>query len=100
MQVSIHEAKTQLSRLIAAVERGEEVVIARRDKPVARLVPIATERPKRKLGFLAHIPVQLDGFFDRGFEAEIAADFEGTGRSEPARPRTALVREEKTSDEA
>jgi prevent-host-death family protein len=53
MQVSIHEAKTQLSRLIAAVERGEEVVIARRDKPVARLVPVPTGRPTRKLGFLA-----------------------------------------------
>lgn len=38
MQVTIHEAKTHLSRLIAAVERGEEVIIARRDKPVVRLV--------------------------------------------------------------
>ncbi|QTN33659.1 type II toxin-antitoxin system prevent-host-death family antitoxin [Akkermansiaceae bacterium] len=37
MQVTIHEAKTHLSRLIAAVERGEEVVIARRDKPVVEL---------------------------------------------------------------
>jgi hypothetical protein len=37
MQVSIHEAKTQLSKLIAAAERGEEVIIARRDKPVVRL---------------------------------------------------------------
>ncbi len=36
MQVTIQEAKTHLSRLIAAVERGEEVVIARRDKPVVR----------------------------------------------------------------
>ena len=37
MQVTIHEAKTHLSRLIAAVKRGEEVVIARRDKPVVEL---------------------------------------------------------------
>lgn len=35
--MTIHEAKTHLSRLIAAVERGEEVVIARRDKPVVEL---------------------------------------------------------------
>ena len=36
--VNVHEAKTQLSRLLAQVEAGEEVVIARRGKPVARLV--------------------------------------------------------------
>lgn len=53
MQVTIHEAKTHLSRLIAAVERGEEVVIARRDKPVVRLVIERPEKPKRRLGFLA-----------------------------------------------
>jgi prevent-host-death family protein len=53
MQVTIHEAKTHLSRLIAAVERGEEVIIARRDKPVVRLVIEKPEKPKRKLGALA-----------------------------------------------
>ena len=53
MQVTIHEATTHLSRLIAAVERGEEVVIARRDKPVVRLVIERPEKPKRRLGFLA-----------------------------------------------
>ena len=36
-QVNIHEAKTHFSELIAAVERGEEIVIARRGKPVARV---------------------------------------------------------------
>ena len=36
--VNVHEAKTQLSRLLAQVEVGEEVVIARRGQPVARLV--------------------------------------------------------------
>ena len=44
--VNIHEAKTNLSSLIAEVEAGEEVVIARAGKPVAKLVPIA-RRPKR-----------------------------------------------------
>lgn len=53
MQVTIHEAKTHLSRLIAAVERGEEVVIARRDKPVVRLIAEMPQKPKRKLGALA-----------------------------------------------
>ena len=52
MQVTIHEAKTHLSRLIAAVERGEEVIIARRDKPVARLTATRGSTTERKLGFL------------------------------------------------
>ncbi len=46
-KVNIHEAKTHLSRLIAA---GEEVVIARYGEPVARLVPIRTPTPRRESG--------------------------------------------------
>lgn len=79
MQVTIHDAESQLARLIDAAERGEEVVILRRDKPVARIV--AEQRPaasKRTLGFLAHVPVQLEGFFDRELEDAIARDFEET----------------------
>ena len=41
-QVGMHEAKTNLSRLVARAEAGEEVVIARRGKPVARIVPVTT----------------------------------------------------------
>ena len=46
-QYNIHEAKTNLSKLLEAVERGEEVVIARAGKPVARLVQpdAAGQRP-------------------------------------------------------
>lgn len=40
MQVNIHEAKTQLSRLLELVEQGETVIIARHGKPVARLVMV------------------------------------------------------------
>ncbi len=78
MQVTIHEAKTHLSRLIAAVERGEEVVIARRDKPVVRLVIENGTKPKRRLGFLlkpGQIPPNFDGFFDKKLEEEIEKDF-------------------------
>jgi prevent-host-death family protein len=42
--VGIHEAKTQLSKLLKRVEDGEEVVIERRGVPVARLVAISAER--------------------------------------------------------
>ena len=38
-QVNVHEAKTQLSKLLAEVERGGEVVVARNGRPVARLIP-------------------------------------------------------------
>ncbi len=48
--VTIHTAKTQLSRLVKQVERGEEVVIARGKTPVARLVPFVREQPKRGFG--------------------------------------------------
>ena len=47
--VNVHEAKTQLSRLLAHVEAGEEVVIARRGRPVARLVR-CQPRGKRQFG--------------------------------------------------
>ena len=43
-QVNIHEAKTRLSQLLADVEAGEEIVIARAGKPIARLVAEAPER--------------------------------------------------------
>ena len=48
-EVSVHEAKTHLSRLLRRVAAGEEVVIARSGKPVARLVPIR-RRKRRQLG--------------------------------------------------
>ena len=47
--ISIHAAKTHLSRLIARAEAGEEIIITRRRKPVAKLVPIAP-KPKRVFG--------------------------------------------------
>lgn len=46
-QVNVHQAKTHLSRLLQRVEAGEEVVIARAGKPVARLVPLEAPTPVR-----------------------------------------------------
>ena len=48
--VTVHRAKTQLSRLIAAAERGEEIVIARGRTPVARLIRVDAKPPRRKFG--------------------------------------------------
>jgi len=51
--VTVHQAKMHLSRLLERVERGEEVVIARGRKPVARLVPVGRpERTGRRFGTL------------------------------------------------
>ena len=44
--VNIHQAKTQLSRLLKRVEAGEEVLLARAGKPVAKLVPISAHKPR------------------------------------------------------
>ena len=50
IQVNIHDAKTHLSKLLNKVKEGEEVVIAKRNKPIAKLVPIKSLKVKRKLG--------------------------------------------------
>lgn len=50
--VTIHQAKTNLSRLIKKASEGEEVIIARGSKPVARLVPVGEVKGKRQPGSL------------------------------------------------
>ena len=50
--VTIHQAKTNLSRLIEKASEGEEVIIARGSKPVARLVPVGETKGKRHPGSL------------------------------------------------
>lgn len=68
--VKIQQAKTHLSALIAAVEAGEEVVIARGDIPVARIVPFDTS-PERALGF---VPYDMPAtFFEPLPDDELAA---------------------------
>lgn len=48
--INIHQAKTNLSKLIAKTASGEEVIIARAGKPVAKLVPLKKKLQPRKLG--------------------------------------------------
>lgn len=74
MQVSVHEAKTHLSRLLRRVACGEEIVIARAGKPVARLVP-ERKYERRILGQdrgLFEVPED----FDAPLPDDILADFE------------------------
>ena len=75
MRVGIHEAKTNLSKLIPAVQTGEDVIITKAGKPVARLVPFIEEtgpRSKVKLhgDLLEPLPVEIVNDFwpERGGE--------------------------------
>lgn len=74
--VNIHEAKTHLSRLVDAVAAGEEIIIAKAGKPMARLVPIATPVRKKHLGLLkGKIKVPHD--FNAPLEEDTLSSFEG-----------------------
>lgn len=72
-QVNIHEAKTQLSRLLEEVEAGERIVIARAGEPVAVLAPYKTAIRRRRLGLFAGEATIHEDFDE--LPAEIAAAF-------------------------
>jgi antitoxin (DNA-binding transcriptional repressor) of toxin-antitoxin stability system len=71
--VSVHEAKTHLSRLIEKVLAGEEVVISRNNQPVVRLVREGPPKKKPLLGALKGQFTLDDSFFDPLPEEELAA---------------------------
>ncbi|NKB86618.1 MAG: type II toxin-antitoxin system prevent-host-death family antitoxin [Acidobacteria bacterium] len=71
--VKVHEAKTHLSRLLERVEAGEDIVIARHGKPVARLVPMSAS--DREPGRLAG-KIRVGKNFDEPLPEEILAAFE------------------------
>lgn len=73
--VNTHEAKTHLSRLLARVANGEEIIIAKSGKAIARLVPVKRDTQKRSAGtdqgkawisddFDAPLPEELQSFFE------------------------------------
>lgn len=82
--VNTHEAKTQLSRLLKRVAMGEEIVIAVRGKPVARLVPLKAEGAGRKFGTLKGL-IEMSDDFDKPLPDEILDAFEG--KPKPARKK-------------
>ena len=71
LKIKVHEAKTNLSRLLARVETGEEVVIFRGDNPVARLVPAGPVPKTRRAGRLKNQAKLDPSFFDPLPEAEL-----------------------------
>ena len=75
MQVNIHEAKTNLSRLLSQVENGEEIIIAKAGKPIAILTKFIAEEPKRILGRDAGLFEVLEDF-DQPLPEDILKSFE------------------------
>ena len=76
MQITnVHEAKTQLSRLLERVQQGEEIVIGKAGKPVARLVPYEQNTEPRQGGqWRGQVKIALD--FDE-LPPDLAAAFRG-----------------------
>lgn len=74
--VNTHEAKTQLSKLLAAVRAGDEIVICQAGKPVARLAPYSTPRRKPRLGTGKDKIILRPGWDSPETDAEIEATFD------------------------
>jgi len=71
----MHEAKSQLSRLVELAERGEEVVIQRSGRPVARLVAVEHRRPIAQAFGALNGEIELADDFDDELPAELAEHF-------------------------
>ena len=72
-QINIHQAKTQLSKLVEEAARGEEIIIAKAGKPIARLVPL--KKTERKLRIPGGMKGQIwiaDNFDEPMSEEELA----------------------------
>jgi prevent-host-death family protein len=85
-EVNIHEAKTQFSKLLRRVAAGEEISIANRGVPVARLVPATRRKEHRKLGVESgRLKIAED--FDASLPAEVLAGFLATEKKSKRKRR-------------
>ncbi len=75
LKVNIHEAKTHFSKLLARVNAGEEVIIAKAGKPVARLVPVVEEKSRRTPGS-AKGKIILSDDFNAPLPEKVMEEFE------------------------
>ena len=75
-QVNIHDAKTRFSRLVEDAAAGEETVIAKAGKPVAKLVPLEPKAVPRKKGLLKG-KIKIKQAFYEALPEEVSATFEG-----------------------
>lgn len=74
--INIHEAKTNLSRIVEEVAAGAEVLIAKAGKPMARLVPLQAKPAKKKLGLLKG-KIKVPDNFNAPLPDDVIAGFEG-----------------------
>lgn len=81
--VNLYEAKTQLSKLVDRAAAGEEIVIAKAGRPVARLVPLQTQPPRRVPGRWKG-KVWMAPDFDAPLSGEDLALWEGSDADDPA----------------
>ena len=75
MIVNINEAKTHLSKLLARVRNGEEVIISKAGKPIAKIVPLA-DKPKKRIPGSAKGKVFIKKNFDAPLPKHIQKAFE------------------------
>ena len=76
IEVNVYETKTHMSKLLAQVEEGQEFVVQRAGKPIARLIPFVARRPERPFGLFAD-EIMISGDFDDPLPAEITRAFGG-----------------------
>ena len=81
--VNMHEAKTQLSKLVEAALAGEDVVIAKAGKPVVRLVPVPEPLPSRQFGVLRGKVWAAPDAWDPMSEEELALWYDAPLVAEP-----------------
>jgi len=87
-QVNIHEAKTHLSRLVDLALEGEDVVIARRKRPLVRLTVVEQEPTRRKIGVLTGLIRCMDDGFNDSLDDWSGDLVPPTGRKRPSRKKT------------
>lgn len=84
MEVNVHEAKTNFSKLLQRVALGEEIIIAKAGVPVARLVPVPPSTGRRQLG-IDRGKIWIADDFDAPLPDQILAGFLGE-EPEPSKP--------------
>jgi prevent-host-death family protein len=78
--VNMHEAKTHLSRLVARAEAGEQIIIARDGRPVARLIPYSETGQRRTFGRMRG-QIEIADDFDAPLPSELLVQFEDSSET-------------------
>lgn len=78
--VNVHEAKTHFSKLLAQVSAGEEIIIAKAGKPVARLAPIVPKPVKKRVPGIDKGKIWMSADFDVMSERELSDWYHGDSR--------------------